>query len=158
MDELKVQVGGLAALSKGLRGMDDAAPKELRLALNSAAQLLVDVAGPKVPQVSGAARRSMVARSTRTSARVAVGGKKAPYYPWLDFGGTVGRGRKAAVAVGRGRRRTAAQGASSGSVRRQFIREGRYIYPTLRQIRPRIQAQLQDAISAVIRGAGLVED
>jgi hypothetical protein len=158
VDGLKVEVGGLAQLSKGLRGIDADGPKELRLALNSAAQLLVDTAKPKVPSVTGAARRSMVARSTRTSARVSVGGRRAPYYPWLDFGGTVGRGRKAAVAVGRGRRRTASQQASAGSVRRQFIREGRYIYPTLRQIRPRIEAQLQESITAVIRNAGLVED
>lgn len=138
MDELKVQVGGLAALNKGLRGIDAAAPKELRLALNTAAQLLVDVARPKVPEVSGAARRSMVARSTRTSARVAVGGKKAPHFPWLDFGG---------------------QGRIPGRpAPRPFYGEGRYVYPTLREIRPQIEARLQEAITAVVRGAGLVED
>jgi len=138
VEGLKVEVGGLAQLSKGLRGIDSGAPKELRLALNSAAELLVDATRPKIPSVSGAARRSLVARSTRTSARVAVGGKRAPYFPWLDFGG---QGRVA------GR-----PGA------RPFLGEGRYVYPTLRQIRPRIEAQLQESITAVIRNAGLVED
>lgn len=138
MEELKVSVTGLAQLSRGLRAIDAQAPKELRLALNQAAQMLVDEAGPKIPQKSGAARRSLVARSTRTSARVAVGGKKAPWFPWLDFGG---QGRKA--------------GRPSA---RPFIGEGRYIYPTLRQIKPRIEAQLQESISAVIRNAGLQED
>jgi hypothetical protein len=138
VDGLKVEVGGLSQLSRGLRRIDSDAPKELRLALNSVAQLLVDKARPKVPSVSGAARRSMVARSTRTSARVAVGGKRAPYFPWLDFGGQGRRpGRPAA---------------------RTFLREGRYVYPTLREIRPRIEEQLQESISAVIRNAGLVED
>ena len=137
MDELKVEVGGLAQLNRGLRAIDKDAPKELRLALNSAADLLVDAAGPKIPTVSGAARRSLVARSTRTSARIAVGGKKAPYYPWLDFGG---------------------QGRIQGRpAPREFLREGRYIYPTLREVRPRIEAQLQQSITAVIRNAGLVE-
>lgn len=135
MEELKVSVGGLAQLNKGLRAIDANAPKELRIALNQSAQLLVDAAGPKIPSDTGAARRSLVARSTRTSARVAVGGKKAPYYPWLDFGGQ-----------GRIKGRPAA---------RDFIREGRYIYPTLRQIRPRIEAQLQESISTLIRNAGL---
>jgi hypothetical protein len=136
--DLKVGVGGLAKLSRGLKAVDNDAPKQLRVALNSAAQMLIDEAKRHVPSVTGAARRSMVARSTRTSARVAVGGKKAPYFPWLDFGGQ-GRiaGRPAA---------------------REFIREGRYIYPSLRRIRPQIEAQLQESISAVIRGAGMEED
>jgi hypothetical protein len=138
MDELKVEVGGLAQLNKGLRALDSQAPKELRLALNSAANLLVDHVRPKVPSVSGAARRSLVARSTRTSARVAVGGKRAPYFPWLDFGG---------------------QGRIAGRpAPRQFLSEGRYVYPGLREIRPRIEAQLQESITAVIRGAGLEPD
>lgn len=138
MEELKVSVAGLAQLNKGLRAIDTGAPKGLRLALNDAAQLLVDATRPKIPSVSGAARSSLAARSTRTSARVAVGGKKAPYFPWLDFGGQ-GRiaGRPAA---------------------RPFLGEGRYVYPTLRQIRPRIEAQLQESLSAVIRDAGLAED
>lgn len=138
MDELKVEVGGLAQLSRGLRAIDAQAPKELRLALNSAANLLIDHVRPKVPSVSGAARRSMVARSTRTSARVAVGGKRAPYFPWLDFGG---QGR----ILGRPAART-------------FLREGRYVYPGLREIRPRIEAQLQESITTVIRNAGLEVD
>ncbi len=136
--EAKIEVGGLAALSRGLKAVDSGAPKELRLALNSAAQMLVDHTRPKIPVVTGAARRSLVARSTRTSARVAVGGKKAPYVPYLDFGG---------------------QGKKPGRPpARPFIREGRYVYPTLREIRPRIEAQLQESISEVIRNAGLTED
>lgn len=137
MEELKVSVTGLAALNKGLRAIDSQAPKELRLALNEVAQLLVDATRPKIPSVSGAARRSLVARSTRTSARVAVGGKRAPYFPWLDFGG---------------------QGRIAGRpAPRTFLGEGRYVYPTLRQIRPRIEAQLQESLSRVIRNAGLEE-
>lgn len=138
MDELKISVGGLSQLSRGLRAIDAGAPKELRIALNSAAQLLVDEVKPTIPKVTGAAARSLVARSTRTSARVACGGKKAPWFPWLDFGG---------------------QGRVAGRPpARDFIREGRYVYPGLRRIRPRIEAQLQDSISAVIAGAGMTED
>lgn len=138
MDDMKISVGGLAQLSRALRAVDSEAPKRMRIGLNAAAETLVDRAEPKVPSVSGAARRSMVARSTRTSARVAVGGRRAPYFPWLDFGG---QGRRA----GRPAERT-------------FIREGRYVYPTLREIRPLIEQQLSDSISAVVRAAGLRED
>lgn len=136
--DAKIQVEGLAQLSRGLKAVSKEAPKELRLALNSAASMLVDEVKPKIPQVSGAARRSLVARSTRTSARVGVGGKKAPYYPWLDFGG---------------------EGRIAGRpAKRDFLREGRYVYPTLRVIRPQIEARLGEALSEVIRNAGLVED
>lgn len=138
MDGLKVEVGGLAQLSRGLKAIDSGAPKELRLALNEAAQLLIDETRPKIPTVTGAARRSLVARSTRTSARISIGGKKAPYVPWLDFGG---------------------QGKKPGRPpKRPFIKEGRYVYATLRQIRPKIEAQLEESISRVIANAGLVED
>lgn len=137
MQDLKVEIGGLAQLSRALKAVDSEAPKQLRLAQNEAADLLVSHTRPKIPTLSGAAARSLVARSTRTSARVAVGGKKAPYYPWLDFGG---------------------QGRIAGRPSpRDFIKEGRYLYPTLRQIRPQIEKQLQESISAVIRGAGLEE-
>lgn len=133
--DLKVQVEGLAQVNRALRAVDAQAPKELRLALNSAAQLLIDRTRPKIPAVTGAARRSLVAKSTRTSARVGVGGKRAPWYPWLDFGG---------------------QGRRSGRpAPRPFIQEGRYLYPTLREIRPRIEAELQQSLQAVIRDAGL---
>jgi hypothetical protein len=136
--ESRIAVTGLAALNRGLKAVDDQAPKQLRIALNSAAQLLIDETRPEVPSDTGAARRSMVARSTRTTARVAVGGKRAPYFPWLDFGG---------------------QGRISGRpAPRPFYPDGRYVYPTLARIRPRIEAELQQAITAVIAGAGLQED
>lgn len=134
----KIEVVGLAQLSRGLRKLDSEAPKQLRIALNGAAEMLVERARPKVPSRSGAARASMKARSTRTSARVAVGGKKAPYFPWLDFGGQ-----------GRIKGRPAA---------RQFYSDGRYIYPTLAQVRPEIMRSLDEGIRAAARSAGLEVD
>lgn len=136
--ESRIAVGGLAALNRGLRAIDSEAPKQLRLTFNAAANLLIDEARPEVPADTGAARRSMVARSTRTSARVAVGGKRAPYFPWLDFGG---QGRRAGRPAPR-----------------PFIPDGRYVYPTLARIRPQIEHLLQESLSAVIAAAGLQED
>lgn len=134
----KVQVGGLAALNRGLRAIDKEAPKALRLAFNDSANLLVDKARPTVPSVTGAARASMKARSTRTSARVAVGGRRAAYFPWLDFGG---------------------EGKVAGRpAQREFLKEGRYIYPTLRRILPDIEQSLQEGIEAVVAAAGLELD
>lgn len=135
--ELKVAVEGLAEFNSALRKLDKEAPKGLRLALNEGANLLVSKTKPKIPRKTGAAAGSIRARSTRTSARVAVGGSKAPYYPWLDFGGRTGRG---------------------GSVERKFYKEGRYVYPTLREIRPEIIDELNSQIRSVARGAGLEVD
>jgi hypothetical protein len=135
---MRIAVGGLAQLSRALKTVDSEAPKRLRLGLNEAAQLLVDNVRPKIPVDTGAAARSVVARSTRTAARVAIGGKRAPYTPWLDFGGEGKRPGRPSP--------------------REFIKEGRYFYPTLREIRPQVEDLLQEQISAVIRSAGLVED
>lgn len=132
--EAKISVEGLAALNRALRQVDAAAPKQMRLALNAAADLLVTKVQPLIPTRTGAARRSLKARSTRTSARISVGGRKAPYYPWLDFGGRTGPRR---------------------SVERPFYKEGRYVYPTLKRERPAIERILQQRLQAVVTDAGL---
>jgi hypothetical protein len=135
--EAKIRVEGLAAFNRGLRKLDAEAPKGLRIALNGAAELLIDRTRPQIPKRTGAARASLKAQSTRTSARVAVGGRKAPYYPWLDFGGKTGRNR---------------------SVDRRFYSEGRYLYPTLGRVRAEIEDALGTALTAVARDAGLDVD
>lgn len=134
VDAMKIGVEGLADFNRALRKLDADAPKGLRVALNGVADQLVQRAQTKIPKRTGAAARSLKARSTRTSARVAVGGRQAPYYPWLDFGGSTGRKK---------------------SVQRRFLKEGRYLYPALAEIRPQIAAALDDALTDVARGAGL---
>lgn len=134
MAESTIRIEGLAEFSRGLRRLDAEAPRQLRITLNGAADLLITRARPKVPRITGNAVASMKAQSTRTSARVTVGGRKAPYFPWLDFGGKTGIG---------------------GSVVRPFYREGRYVYATLAEIGPEIAALLDSGIRQVARDAGL---
>jgi hypothetical protein len=104
---LKVQ--GLAEFTRNLKKLNADLPKMQRRAFNSAADLLVAQIRPLVPTRSGTARASVKSASTATAARVTGGGNKAPYYPWLDFGGKVGRIK---------------------SVSRPFYTDGRYIYGT----------------------------
>jgi hypothetical protein len=130
-----IGVRGLAELNKALRRVDADAPKALRLALNSVADDLVDETRPLFPRVSGRAVGTLKARSTRTSARVSVGSKRAAYVPWLIFGGQ-----------GRVKGRPAA---------RPFIKEGRWLYPTLVRRREAVSAMLQEAIADVVTRAGL---
>lgn len=134
MTRATIAVRGLREYQRALKKLDADLPKGLRLALNQAAELLVSKTVPKIPRRTGRAAASLKARSTRTAARVAVGGRRAAYYPWLDFGGRVGRGR---------------------SVARQFIPEGRYIYPTLAENRDEITTVLERALVGIAQGAGV---
>jgi hypothetical protein len=132
-----IQISGLREFQKALRDMDRDLPKQLRIALNSASQLVIDYAKPKVAKRSGRAAGSLKVRSSQKAARIAAGGSRAPYYPWLDFGGSVGPGK---------------------SVKRPFYTEGRYIYPGLRANRDKITQQLEVALTELAKGAGLEVD
>lgn len=133
----KVEVKGLAQMSRALKKLDADLPKTMRVALNGASEYLIDQAKPKIPTRTGAARASLKAKSTRTMVRISAGGPKARYYPFLDFGGRVGKNR---------------------SVVRPFYREGRYLYPTLSEDRERFTAILQNALVKVAQDAGLGVD
>ncbi|HEX6579219.1 MAG TPA: HK97 gp10 family phage protein [Jiangellaceae bacterium] len=130
----RIKVEGLAEFNRSLRKMDKELPKKLRLALNDAGDIVVDFAQSRVPKRSGRAQRSIKARSTRTLVRVAAGGPRAPYYPWLDFGGTVG---------------------PKGSVKRPFFKEGRYLYKALVVRHDAINRRLESALISLARDAGL---
>lgn len=133
-DKTVLEVAGLKEFQKGLRRLDADLPKALRVALNGCSDFLIAKTVPLIPKRSGAAARSLKARSTRTAVRIAVGGKSAPYYPWLDFGGQVGR---------------------AGSVPRPFYKEGRYLYPTLRKNRDEFTKIMQGSLVTIAHDAGL---
>lgn len=135
--ETAIRIEGLAAFNRALRKLDSDLPKALRLALNAAAAVVVDYGQARVPRRTGRARASIRARSTRTAVRVIEGGPRAPYAPWLDFGGRVGRAR---------------------SVIRPFQTEGRYLYPALRDERSAIERALESALADVAHAAGLELD
>jgi hypothetical protein len=123
-----IRIDGLAAFSRNLRKLDAELPKALRVALNGVADVVVADARPNVPQITGRARASIKARSTRTEVRVAAGGNKAPYYPWLDFGGSVGKHK---------------------STKRAFFKDGRYLYPAY--FRKRDSGEIQTAMISALR-------
>jgi hypothetical protein len=129
-----IRIEGLAQFNRALRKLDADLPKALRIALNEAAKVVVDYGQARMPRRSGRAVASIRARSTRTAVRVVEGGPRAPYAPWLDFGGRTGRAR---------------------SVIRTFITEGRYLYPALRDERAAIEKALTGALARVAEQAGL---
>lgn len=129
-----IQVVGLKQFTKALKDMDKELPKTLRLVNNAVANIVVEGAAPEIPSRSGRARRSLKARSTRTAVRIAAGGKRVPYYGWLDFGGSTGINR---------------------SVHRPFYKEGRYIYPTYTASRDRVTDEMIAGYTQLARDAGL---
>lgn len=102
-----IKIDGLKQFRKELREVDSNLPKAIRLSFNEAVNVVVEDVKPDVPHKSGDAASSVRAQSTQTKAKLVAGGRKAPYYPWLDFGGRVGKTNK---------------------IKRAFIKDGRYIY------------------------------
>ena len=135
MSSDKIQITGLREFQAALRKMDADLPKQLRVAQNEAMGVVIDYASAHMPSVSGAARGSLKGRSTQREAKIGLGGRKAPYAPWLDFGG---------------------QGRIKGRpVARPFIKEGRYVYRGLRVKRDDITKILTDGLTALATSAGL---
>lgn len=132
-----IKVEGLKEFTRSLKRLDAEVPKAMRVALNGAADIVLDYARPKIPRRTGRAAASLKAKSTQTAVRVAAGGKKAPWYPWLDFGGRVGRRKQ---------------------TKRPFIKEGRYIYPALTAKRAEFEAALVKALTGAAESAGLGVD
>lgn len=129
-----ISIRGLQEFVRALRKVNTDLPKELRVALNQGADLVVEWARPRVPSRSGRARRSLRVSSTRTAARVTGGGARVPWYPWLDFGGRVGRKR---------------------SVHRAFLPSGRYIFPGYAARQDEVQDEVVRALLDLAERAGL---
>jgi hypothetical protein len=135
MSTPKITITGLKEFQKALRQMDSDLPKQLRLVLNEAGQLIVNYDQAHMPNKTGRARASVRVRSSQRAARVAVGGNKAPYVPWLDFGGE-----------GRRKGRPPA---------RPFIKAGRYTYVGLKIHRDEITEIMTTGLTELARSSGL---
>ena len=132
-----ITIDGLSQFIRNLKKLDADLPKTLRKGFNDAATIIVDYAKPRVPHRTGKAARSIRAQSTRSSVRVTEGGPRAPYMPWLDFGGKVGRAK---------------------SVSRPFLKEGRFLYAGLKDERDKIYASVEATLIAAAVAAGVEVD
>jgi hypothetical protein len=130
-----IKTSGIKEFQKALREMNADLPKTLRLIFNEAGELIVDYDRSHMPSRSGRARGSVKARSTQRAGQVSIGGARAAYVPWLDFGGE-----------GRRRGRPAA---------RPFIRQGRYTYVGLKVHHEDITKIMERGLTDLARAAGL---
>lgn len=132
VDPIKIQ--GLTQFQRALKQMDGESQKQLRVVFNKAADLIVQEAPRGMPRKTGKAAGSLKARSGQREAVVIGGGKKAPYYPFIDFGGSVGP-RK--------------------TTKRRFIKSGRYMYPAYSRNTNTIQRILEDGLKELVESAGM---
>lgn len=133
MDDASLKVTGLVDLQKALRQVDKDLPKELAAGLAEASEIVAGAARPRVPVRTGRAAASIKVRKQQRAASIAVGGAKAGYYPWLDFGGSVGRAK---------------------AIHRPFIPGGRYIYPALRDKDREVKAKVDEVLARMAVKAG----
>lgn len=136
--EPSVRVQGIPQLRSALRKIDAELPREMNQEFGKLAAKIAEKIAGKVPRLSGKAAGSVKGRS---GGKIAFGGSAAPYFPWLDFGGSTGRGHK--------------PGASgSGSIKRATPPDGRYVYPTLKEERGTIHDDVDRLISRLASQAG----
>jgi hypothetical protein len=142
-----IEVRGLREFERAIRAVDGRLAAELRSALRAIAEQVAADARSRVTADVGAgpAAASITPRAGARGASIAAGGRAAPYLPWLDFGGSVGRGHRPGVAW-------------SGAVKREWrgrpVGEGRYLYPAIRANRDAISRLVDEAVERVAEDAG----
>lgn len=110
---------------------------EFRDAIRPVAAEVVANVKTSMPHRTGAAAGSVRSSVTNKGAYVKEGNRSVPYVGWLDFGGTL---------KPTGRRR--------GTQYRSVFREGRYLYPTIMRMRPKIAEAAAWAVEMSARAAG----
>lgn len=127
-----VEVDGLAQMQAALAAARTAVPRAVNAVFEDQATAVAGKTRQLVPRgPSGAARASVEAKGGSVTA----GGSRAPYFAWLDWGGDTGG------AGARGQRR--------------FIREGRYVFPSLTASHKAIVAALEEGAADAMRAQGL---
>ena len=122
----------------------------MRVHMKDIADHVVGVAQQRMPFRTGEAAKSLKPRATQRGAGIAFPqggapwrGEKADYYPWLDFGGSTGRGHVANGHNGYG-----------GSIVRPIVKGGRYLYPAIAESKDFIESNMNAAIEFVAKKAG----
>lgn len=127
-----IKIRGIKEIQAALKQLDGESQKLLRLAFNDAAAPIIKTAKrnmPSGPPVRGHVESTVKPSSGQRDARIRHGGTKYPYSPWLDFGGAVGRQK---------------------SVKRKFIKSGRYLYPAFWKHRDEVQEAAEEALAEIL--------
>lgn len=133
-----IRVDGLRELQTRMRTLPPSVRKQFNREMRAVANIAVAAVRAQMPEDSGAAKQSVKPSLSGGYVAVRAGGSKVPYYPWLDFGGTLHK-----------------SGGRRNTQRRAFFKEGRWIYPVIARNRPRIYAAAMTAVEQGKASAGL---
>ena len=140
------RVTGLRELRKAMRDAEAGSQKHLQRRFKSVATLVASAIASRVTVgPTGHAAASVRPRATATSAGIVAGGPSAPYFPWLDFGGSVGRGHRPGDPW-------------SGAVKRYNPKGGIWIYPTIAEMGGVIEHEAGQGIADALEDAGWERD
>lgn len=130
MSLVRVEQKGLAEFRAAIERASGEGQERLDGVLAAAAESVVARARRGVPSRTGSAQASIKA----SGLAIRAGGSRAPYFPWLDYGGRVGRKK---------------------SVARAWRSEGRYVYPALSAEWVALMTDAESELVNLVRGAGL---
>lgn len=133
-----IRIDGLRELQRSMRTLPPSVRRQFNREMRGVANIAVSRIRAQMPEVTGAAKASVKPSLSGGYVAIRAGGSKVPYYPWLDFGGTLHK---------TGRRRN--------TQKRPFFSEGRWIYPTIGRNRPAIYAAAMTAVERAKASAGL---
>jgi hypothetical protein len=147
-EDVKLQVTNLAQWRRAITSVDDNFKTRLKDEFLKVAEAVATKARSKVPTgPTGRAAASIKARASTGGAAIVRGGSAAPYFAWLDFGGTTGRGHK--LGKGKGAIQRTVNGAPWSPPN-----HGLYIYPTISEMRPETIHAVSELMTRVGRDAG----
>jgi hypothetical protein len=143
---VEIKITGLRELNAAFRAVNTDLPKALKVEFLTIAKTIVGVAQQRMPFRTGEAASSLKPVSGATYAGIGrpAGGDlgKGAYYPWLDFGGSTGRGHIAGVG-------------GSGAIKRPSVgKQGRYLYPAIAESTVEIEKAADAALAKVAQDNG----
>jgi hypothetical protein len=146
ISEVRLEIQGLAELSRALKQVDSEIPIKLRPGFMKVAKAIAADIQSKLP---GSLKKAIGTRATQKGAGITFPGGEArgplDFYPWYDFGGSTGRHHRVGVPF-------------SGAVTREWWHEGRYVYPTIQEDRPQIEEMVDDVIQDACKRAELATE
>lgn len=135
--DIDIEVSGVELVRIALASLEIQAVQQLDDIGNDAAESVaarVRLVMPIGPVAAGHARSSVeVDHGAGLRATITEGGPRFPYVGWLDFGGNVGRRH---------------------TNHRQWIKGGRYLFPSLKTVRPGLEPLMHEGLREAARRSG----
>jgi hypothetical protein len=150
------QVVGLRELQAAFRKTGKGSGHFIQVRLKQVATLVASaVAGRVIVGLTGHAAASVRPVATQQGAGVVAGGPRAPYYPWLEFGGSTGPGHER----GKWQGQIWSSGAGGHSHLHRVAPEwggkpGRWMYPTIIDMGDVIVHECSEALHDALADAG----